>query len=79
MTLDQLKAAADDAARALQQEKGESVPPDLRKRLIEVRGELFRRGIVDPVLIRLDSATVARAPLQQIADHLKAIAESLTV
>jgi len=77
MTLDELKVAAADVAAALNA-AGESVEPELRKRFITVRGELFQRGVFDPVLVRFDSATVPRASLQQIADHLRSIAENLS-
>jgi len=52
--------------------------PELRKRLIAVRAELFRRGIFDPILARLDSVTVPRASADEIADELDALAANLT-
>ena len=52
--------------------------PELRKRLISVRAELFRRGIFDPVLARLDTVTVTRASAEEIADELDALAANLT-
>jgi hypothetical protein len=56
----------------------ETPAPELRKRLIAVRAELFRRGIFDPILARLDSVTVARASSDEIADELDALAANLT-
>jgi hypothetical protein len=52
--------------------------PELRKRIVSVRAELFRRGIFDPVLARLDTITVPRASADEIADELDAIAANLT-
>jgi hypothetical protein len=55
----------------------EHVSPELRERFINVRAALFQRGIYDPVLVRFDSATVAHAPVQEIAEQLKTVAASL--
>ena len=78
MTTDELKLQAADVARALL-EVSDAVPPaaDLRKRFIAVRAELFQRGIFDPILSRFDTATVPRAPLLQIAERLRLIAETI--
>jgi len=76
MTFDELKATAADVARALEG-AGTPLDNDLRKRFIAVRTELFRRGIFDPVLSRFDSATVPPPPPQQLAEHLRALAEQI--
>ena len=52
------------------------VTPEVRRRFIEARAELFQRGIYDPVLVRFDSATAPRASAEEIADQLEAIAGS---
>jgi hypothetical protein len=77
MTLDELKTTAAEVARALS-EAGDVVAPELRKRFIAVRAELLQRGVFDPVLVRFDSATVPRASVREIADHLRSIAENLS-
>lgn len=56
---------------------GESLSPELRKRFIGVRSQLFRRGVFDPVLIRFDTITVTRATIEEISDELAAVASSL--
>jgi hypothetical protein len=56
---------------------GESPSPELRKRFIGVRSQLFRRGVFDPVLIRFDTITVTRATIEEISDELAAVASSL--
>ena len=53
------------------------VPPDVRERFINVRAALFQRGIYDPVLVRFDSATVAQASTQEIAEQLETVAGAL--
>lgn len=77
MTLDELKTAAAEVAAAING-AGDALGPELRQRFIAVRAELFQRGVFDPLLVRFDSATVPRATLQQIADHLRSIAETLS-
>ena len=74
MTLPELKEAALSVANELR-----AVPstPGSRERFIHVRAALFQRGIYDPVLVRFDSATVARATSGEIADQLATVAESL--
>lgn len=54
------------------------VTPEVRRRFIEARAELFQRGIFDPVLVRFDSATAPRATNEEIANQLDALAASLT-
>lgn len=49
---------------------GDALPPELRARFIELRAEMYQRGIVDPVLVRFDSATVGRASVLEIAEQL---------
>ena len=53
---------------------GESISADLRKRFVDLRAELFLRGVYDPVLARFDSATAPRATVQEIAEELEKIA-----
>ena len=59
-------AIAEELKRA-----GESLSPELRARLIELRSEMFQRGIYDPVLVRFDSATAPRASVAEIAEQLE--------
>lgn len=75
MTIEELKIAAADVARALRE--SETPSKDLRQRFIALRAELFQRGVFDPVLTRFDTITVPRASTQQIADELEALAETL--
>ena len=56
---------------------GDAPAADLRARFIEVRAALFQRGIYDPVLVRFDSATVAKASTQEIAAQLATVAGAL--
>jgi hypothetical protein len=53
---------------------GDALSPELRARFIELRAEMFQRGIYDPVLVRFDSATAPRASVAEIAEELKKIA-----
>ena len=62
---------------AAEMESAKDAVPDLRKRFIAARTELFRRGLYDPVLVRFDSATVPAAGLAEVAAQLRAIAEGL--
>ena len=64
---------ASKAAAIAQEMKlaGETMPPELRARFIELRAEMFQRGIYDPVLVRFDSATAPRASVSEIAEQLK--------
>ena len=67
-----------DAQRVAEEMKGAAaLSPELRRRFIDVRTALFRRGVYDPVLARFDSATVAQANLPEIADQLARVASSL--
>lgn len=70
----QLKQVAAEVAEEM---KSGELSPELRQRFIDVRAELFQRGIFDPVLVRFDSATVTRASTQEIAEQLANVAESL--
>jgi len=56
---------------------GETLTPKLRQRLIAVRTQLFQRGLFDPVLVRFDGITVARATIEEISEELAAVASSL--
>ncbi|PYQ25837.1 MAG: hypothetical protein DMF56_26410 [Acidobacteria bacterium] len=73
MSHDQLKAMAAAVATELHG----TMTPELRKKFIDVRAELFQRGLYDPVLVRFDSATVPHATQEEIAAQLGTIAESL--
>ena len=53
---------------------GESMSAEVRKRFVDLRAELFLRGVYDPVLVRFDSATAPRATVQEIAEELDKIA-----
>ncbi|HUP63519.1 MAG TPA: hypothetical protein VNA69_24245 [Thermoanaerobaculia bacterium] len=53
------------------------LPDELRDGFIDVRAALFQRGIIDPVLVRFDTATVSQASTQELATRLAAVAESL--
>ena len=70
MTLEQLQHEAADLAAALP-------AADVRQRFIALRTELFRRGIFDPVLARFDSATVAPSTPEELAEHLRTLADQL--
>jgi hypothetical protein len=72
-------ASADIAAVARAMREAGTLSPELRKRFIALRSELFRRGVFDPVLARFDSVTVSRAAVPEIADQLDAIAADITV
>lgn len=74
MTIADLKERA--AAVASEMQSGE-VTPALRARFIEVRTELFRRGVYDPVLGRFDSYTAPRASKDEIAAQLETVAQTL--
>ena len=76
MTLSELKEKATAVAEALKAVPAD-VPAELRKRFIDVRANLFARGIYDPVLVRFDSATVPHAPIGEIADQLATVAAAL--
>ncbi len=71
--MEELKAAMLEIASELKLIPG-AVPENLRLRFIEVRSQLFTRGIYDPVLARFDSATVPRASNEEIAAQLEKLA-----
>jgi hypothetical protein len=73
MSHEQLKAMATAVATELHG----PMTPELRRKFIDVRAELFQRGIYDPVLVRFDSATAPKATQEEIAAQLGTIAESL--
>lgn len=54
-----------------------TLTPELRKRFIRVRTELFQRGVFDPVLVRFDSATVPQIAPAEAAAELAKVAASL--
>lgn len=76
MTVEEIQARAAAVAEELRK-AGSPIPRDLRQRFVDVRAELFQRGIYDPVLVRFDSATVAQASPAEIADELSKVARSL--
>lgn len=76
MTKDEIKTAAADVAAAMKS-AGDPVTPELRDRFIAVRGALYQRGVFDPVLVRFDSATVAKITSAEAAEQLEAVAASL--
>ena len=71
--MEELKGAMLEIASELKRIPG-PVPEELRLRFIEVRSELFTRGIFDPILARFDSATVTRASNGEIAEELEKLA-----
>ena len=75
MTIEDLKAAAANAAREMRESP--APPKELRARFVAIRAELFQRGIFDPVLVRFDSATVPQASPREIADELSLVASNL--
>ena len=56
---------------------GRGLPEELRRRFIDLRTELFRRGVFDPVLVRFDTATVPLASNGEIAAELTTMAEGM--
>jgi len=74
-TIDDIKKGAVALAEELR--GAPSMTPELRKRFVDLRAELFQRGVYDPVLVRFDSATVSQASLPEIAKELTEIAASL--
>jgi hypothetical protein len=54
------------------------LPEDVRERFIEVRSELFRLGVYDPILVRFDTATVAQASTREIAAQLAKVGAGLS-
>ena len=72
--MDQYQKKAAEIAE-LMKLAGDAISPELRLQFIELRAELFQRGIFDPVLVRFDSATAPRAGVAEIADELMKIAK----
>jgi len=75
LSLPDVKAAASSLAAEIK--KSSELSPALRARLIAVRSALFQLGVYNPILSRLDSATVSRAPIGEIAEELGKVASSL--
>ena len=71
MTTEEIKASAAELAAAM---RAEHLDAATRQRFIALRGELFQRGVYDPVLVRFDSATAPRATNAEIAEQLEKIA-----
>lgn len=76
MPLEQVKAAATSVSEQLKS-AADPLTPALRKSFVDVRAALFQRGVFDPILVRFDSATVARASVAEIAEELGRVATSL--
>lgn len=93
MTMEELRSAAaviaGELRAAVANSPGEPVPAtgggsrhrklpeDLRQRFVDVRAELYQRGIYDPVLARFDSATVTQASTLALAEQLELISSSV--
>lgn len=73
-----LESAATNGSGAQQGSAHRQLPEALRKRFIDLRGELHDRGVYDPVLIRFDTATSPQAETSRVAEQLVRVAESLT-
>lgn len=81
--MDELKNAALEIAAQLKATAGDppaangggslhrKLPEALRLQFIEVRSQLFTRGIYDPVLVRFDTATAPQATNVEIAEQLE--------
>ena len=50
-----------------------NLPEELRLQFIEVRSQLYTRGIFNPVLIRFDTASAPQASNTEIAEALETI------
>jgi hypothetical protein len=77
MSLDEVKAAAASLVAEMKAAAAGPLPPALRTRFIKLRSVLFQRGIFDPILVRFDTATVARASAGEVAEELGKVAMSL--
>ncbi len=73
----EIKARAVAIAEKMKTLGDAPLPAALRTDLVEVRSALFQRGIYDPVLGRLDSATVPQATPKELAEELVALSASL--
>ena len=76
----EVKMAAEEVSRDLRASgaaSNQELPKALRDRFIAVRSALFRLGIFDPILARFDSATVAQASPQEIAEELVLLVQKL--
>jgi hypothetical protein len=72
-----LKAAARVVAEEMKSAGPGPLPPDLRRRFLDVRTALFRRGMYDPILARFDSATVPQATAAEVAERLGVLIAAL--
>lgn len=78
ISIEEIRAGAAAVAGAMRSADAvAALPPDVRKRFIEIRAALFQRGVFDPMLARFDSATVPRAAPAEIAEELALLATSL--
>jgi hypothetical protein len=69
-----LRAAGGDApANTGGGSRQRNLPEELRLQFIEVRSQLFTRGIYDPVLVRFDTATGQQASNGEIAEALERV------
>ena len=73
MSIEELRTLAATVADEMQR----GMSDDTRQAFIDVRAELFQRGVFDPVLIRFDSATAPKASVAEVAEQLAKIAASL--
>jgi hypothetical protein len=71
MTHAEIKEQALKVAAEMKAASSKPLPPDVRRRFIDVRTALFQRGIYDPVLVRFDSATAPKASTAEVADQLE--------
>ncbi len=76
MSIEDLKVMAGTVAVEMKSAGAGPLPPALRARFIDVRAAFFQRGVYDPILVRFDSATVARASVAEVADELEKLASS---
>jgi hypothetical protein len=67
-----LKHESTELARLLG--SSQTLTGDLRTRVIALRTKLVERGLYDPVLGRLDSATVAQSSVTEVAQQFEKIA-----
>ena len=75
--LSEASANLPDGGGTTQGSAHRKLPEALRSRFIQLRAELFERGMYDPVLVRFDTATAPQASTKAIAERLEAVASSL--
>ena len=72
-----LPNAADPVGNTGGGSRHRAIPADLQKQFIDLRAELFQRGIYDPVLVRFDTASAPQATTTEVAEQLKIVASSV--